>query len=91
MDTQDVSDPKQRTDAGVRFAGLDVLIHGAAHVGREEHGLLRSVLADPYDADPVADGASLSREPLFVIGQVGHPTNARLKIITSQPGIPGFL
>jgi hypothetical protein len=88
---QHAGDPQQRRNAGVRLAGLDVLVNGAAHPGGKEHRFLGSVLAEPRDADTVADGAALLEEPGVVIGQVGHQRNAGLIMIASQPGKPGFL
>lgn len=91
MHPQHAGDPQQRRDARVPRAGLDVLIRSAGDAGRKEHGLLRPVLADALNADAVADGAALLKEPGVVIGQVGHSTNAGPKMIIGQPGIPGFL
>lgn len=84
-------DPQQCRDPRVHCAGLDVLVGLAAYPGGEEHGLLGAVLADSCDADSVADGAAFSLEPVVVIGQVGHSTNAVPMTIMSQPGIPCLL
>lgn len=73
MHTQDVSNPQQRRNTRVDTAGLHVLIRLPAHAGGEEHLLLGAVLADSFDADAVADGASAFEEPGIVVGQVGHP------------------
>ena len=83
-------DPQQGGDAGVGSAGFDGLVGGATYAGCEEDGLLRAVVAHPADADAVADGASLTEEPLVVIGQRWHSTNAVPKMIISQPGLPGI-
>ena len=91
MHAQHASDAQQRRDLGVRLAGLDLLVHGAAHPRGQEHGLLGAVLADPLDADAVADGLAFSEQPGVVIGQVGHSLHTGAIMITSQPGKPGFL
>jgi hypothetical protein len=88
MNPQDVSDPQQRGDAGVNIAGLDVLVGLAAYAGGEEDALLGAVLAVPFDADAVADGASAFDQPGVVIGQVGHPNDTLPLMIISQPGKP---
>lgn len=90
MHTQHLGNLEERRDLGVRDAGFDLLIGGAADAGGEVDGLLGSVLAYAFDADAVADGASLAGEPLVVIGQGRHVINAVPKIITSQPGLPGI-
>lgn len=91
VDTQDVGDPQQCGYARVRPSGFDVLIGGAGHAGREVHRFLRHVLAEAGDADAVADGPALLKEPGVVIGQVRHSTNAGPKMIIGQPGKPGLL
>ena len=91
MQAQYVSNLGQRGDAGIGYAGLDVLVGGAGDAGGEEHGLLGAVLPDAGDADAVADGPLLLLEPFVVVGQGWHSTHARLKIIISQPGEPGLL
>lgn len=91
MHTENVGDPQQRPDAGIPGAGLDLLIGGAREVSGEEDGLLRHVLAEPPDADAVADGAALMEQPGVVIGQAGHSTNALTKIIISQPCLSGIM
>lgn len=91
MYPQYAGDPQQRRDPRVSLAGFHVLVHGSAQLCGEEHGLLGPVLADPLDADTVADGAALREEPGVVNGQVGHPRNAGAIMIISQPGEPGLL
>jgi hypothetical protein len=91
MDTQNASDPQQRRDARVSRASLDLLVRGAREVRCEEDGLLGHVLAEPPDADAVADGAALMEQPGVVIGQAGHSTNALTKIIISQPCLSGII
>lgn len=91
MNTQDASDPQQRRDAGIPRASLDLLIGGAREVRGEEHRLLGHVLAEPPDADAVADGAALVEQPGVVIGQAGHSTNGLTKIIISQPCLSGII
>lgn len=73
MHAQHVGDPQQRRRTGIHHAGLDALIRGAADTGGKEHRLLGAVLAEPLNADAVADGASAFEEPGVVVGQVGHP------------------
>lgn len=90
MHTQNMSDLQQRRDTGIGRAGLDCLVGGPGHPGGEEHALLGAVLVDASDANAVADGAALLQEPVVVIGQLWHSTNALTKIIISQPGIPGL-
>jgi len=90
MHTQNMSDLQQGGDAGVSRAGLDSLVRGPGDAGREEHGLLGAVLVEAFDANAVADGAALPQEPVVVIGQRRHSTNALTKIIISQPGSPGL-
>lgn len=86
MHTQDMGDPQKAGDVGVGGPGLDLLVGGAADVGREKDRLLGAVLMDARDADAVADGATLPREPVVVVGQGWHAANALTKIIISQPG-----
>lgn len=74
MHPEDVGDPQECGDAGVAVAVLDVLEGVAADAGGEEHAFLGAVLADPFDADAVADGASAFLQPGVVIGEVGHPS-----------------
>lgn len=90
MHAKNASDPQQRSDARVAAAGLDLLIGGAREVRREVDGLLGHVLAEPPDANAVADGAALKEQPSVVIGQAGHSTNALTKIIISQPCLSGI-
>jgi hypothetical protein len=91
MYTKDASDPQQRADARIATAGFDLLVGGAGEVRREVDGLLGHVLAEPPDANAVADGAALTEQPGVVIGQAGHSTNALTKIIISQPCLPGII
>ncbi|WP_434096898.1 hypothetical protein [Streptomyces prasinus] len=91
VDTEDARDAQEAPDAGLRAAGFDVLVRGTGDPRREEHGLLCPVLPYACDADAVTDGALLLKEPVVVIGQGRHPTNALPKIIVSQPGLPGIL
>lgn len=91
MHTQDVSDPQQRANARVDLAGLDVLEGLAAYPGGKEHALLGAVLAQPLDADAVADGASALLQPGVVVGEAGHLSDTRRLMILSQPGSPGIL
>ncbi len=72
MHTQHMSNPQQRRHTRIDTAGLHILIRLPAHAGGEEHGLLGAVLAEAFDADAVADGASAVEEPGVVIGQVWH-------------------
>ena len=90
MHTQNMSDPQQGGDAGVRGSSLDLLVRGPGHAGGKEHALLGAVLVEAPDANTVADGAALPQEPVVVIGQGRHSTNPLTKIIISQPGSPGF-
>lgn len=90
MDTQNMSDLHQGADAGVRGPSLDLLVCGPGDAGGEEHALLGAVLVEAPDANAVADGAALPQEPVVVIGQGRHSTNALTKIIISQPGLPGL-
>lgn len=73
MHAENAGDPQQCRRTGVNRAGLDSLIGRAAHLGGKEHRLLSAVLAKPFDADAVADGAATFEEPGIIIGQVGHP------------------
>lgn len=91
MHAERAGDPQQRRDSRIHCAGLDVLEGLAAYLGGEEHGLLGAVLAESCDADAVADGAAFLVEPVVVIGQVRHSTNAVPMTIMGQPGIPCFL
>lgn len=91
MDAQNEGDLQQGRDARVRSAGLDGLVGRAAQAGREEDALLGVIAAEPRDPDAVADGASLTQEPLVVIGQGRHSTNAVPKMIISQPCLPGIV
>lgn len=89
MDTQHVGDFQESGDAGVRGACLDGLVGGPAEVGGQVDALLGAVVVESGDADAVADGAELSREPL-VVGQGRHSTNGLPKMIISQPGLSGI-
>jgi len=89
--TKDVSNPQQRSNPGVNVAGLDVLEGLAGDAGGEEHALLGAVLAVPFDADAVADGASAFEEPGIIVGQVGHSSDLRPLMIIGQPGKPRIL
>ena len=91
MYAQHAGDPQQRGHSRISPAGFHVLIHGPRDPGSQEYGLLGAVLADPCDADAVADGAALLEEPGVVIGQVWHATTLGPSMITSQPGKPGLL
>lgn len=86
-----VSDPQQGGDACVDGADLNVLVGLAAHACGEEYVVLGSVLAEAFDADAVADGASAFVQPGVVVGKLGHSSDTRCPMIVSQPGIPGFL
>lgn len=88
---EDVSDPQQRRNAGVDEPGFDVLVGLASHAGGEEDVFLGAVLAESFDADAVADGASALVQPGVVFGELGHSSDTRRPMIVSQPGIPGFL
>jgi hypothetical protein len=91
MHPQDVSDPQQCGNPGVNMTGLDVLVGLAGDAGGEEHVLLGAVLAVPFDADAVADGASAVEEPGIVVGQVWHSSDLRPLMIIGQPGKPRIL
>lgn len=91
MHTQNASDPQQGCDVGVRRAGFDGLICGPADSGGQEDAFLGAVLVYPRDADAVADGAALLKEPVVVIGQGWHARQAVPILVTSQPGEPGLL
>lgn len=90
MHTQDTGDPQQGCDARVDQSGFDVLVGFSAHAGGKEDVFLGAVLAEAFDADAVADGASAVEKPRVVIGEVGHSSDTRRLMIISQPGIPGF-
>lgn len=90
MQAQGARNPYQGADAGVGGAGLDLLVGGSGDAGREENALLGAVLAEAGDADAVADGSQVAAEPVVSVGRMGHLTHRLLKIIPSQPGIPGL-
>ena len=89
MHAQGARDPYQGSDASVGGTCLDLLIGGASDAGREENALLGAVLSEAGDSNAVTDGSEVAAEPV-VIGRVGHLTHRVLKIIPSQPGIPGL-
>lgn len=91
MHAQDARDPQECADTGVGTAGLDLLVGGAGDAGFQEDALLGAVLAQPCDADAVADGAAFAGDPFVVVGQAGHASHALPKMIISQPGLPGII
>lgn len=90
MHAQDARDFHQGADADVMRAGLDALVGGPADACGEEDAFLGAVLSKAGDPDAVADGLTLLEEPVVVIGEPRHSTNARAKLIISQPGKPGL-
>lgn len=91
MHSEGAGDATQRSHPRVGGAGFDRLIGGAADAGSKEDALLCAVLLDAGDADAVTHGALRLAEPFVVVGQVWHSTNARPKMIISQPCKQGFL
>lgn len=90
MHAQGARDPYQSANAGVGGPGLDLLVSGAGDAGCKEDAFLGAVLSEAGYPDAVTDGLEVAAEPVVGVGQVGHLTHRLMKIIVSQPGIPGL-